>query len=514
MNISKHLNETHKTLLIIIGTIADDMNFHAYLVGGYVRDILIKSTNIGKDLDIVLIDPTKKTKKLGVLFAKEVVKQFSKIGDTTEVQYFQNFGTAQFKFDGIEFEFVGARKESYDRNSRKPVVEDGTLKDDTLRRDFTINDMYMVLNQKTDLNFGDIYDPFRGLADLENKIIKTPQDPNITFSDDPLRMMRAIRFSAKLGFELSDETYVAIIDNAHRIKIISKERISTEINKIFKTNRSHIGIKLMADLGLLKLILPEVYDLKGKEWKIGKDGKTRIYHKDNLYHVIQVLKNIDKLPDKVKTQIGDKIEWFRWAALLHDIGKTKTKQFDINADSNGNWTFHAHQIESTKMADKVFRRMKLPLGVEWKYAKFIIANHERIKLSAMGTGDSPIRRLIIKTQEEVGDDKYIFDLFIFGRCDTSSSKPEIRAKRKETYTTLYERSQEVKEKDNLTNFQPPVSGDEIMKLFDLKPSRNVGIIKDEQKDAIIEGRIPNDYDACKKYIIEFAKNNLNLNTNE
>jgi poly(A) polymerase len=505
-HITQLINQEETTLLKTIRDIAIAEQLDCYLVGGYIRDLLLERKKDVKDMDFVVVDPNKSIEKLGVYFAKKVVEKLKGLGKVTSVKIQKNFGTAQFKFNGHDIEFVGARKESYDRTSRKPIIEDGTLEDDSLRRDFKINDIYLPLRT---FSLGYLYDPFNGYEDLKNKLIDSPRDPNITFSDDPLRMMRAVRFATVLNFNLSEKVEEAIKNNIDRLKIISAERITDELNKILKSRYSHRGIQLMADLGLLKFILPELYALKGKDWKIGSKGE-KVYHKDNLNHVILVLKNIDN------SKHWDNL-WMKWAGLLHDLGKKATKRFDPNGDGGrGQWTFHGHQLVSVKMSEKIFKRMKLPMGFEKKYCLFLVEYHEKVKLPSKEVTDSAIRRLITETQELLGDEKYLKDLFNFCIHDVTSSIPERKKRYSESFNRLSSRVDEVVERDNLRNFQPPVSGDELMEMFNLKPSREVGILKNELKDAILEGRVKNDYQDCYNYIINYAsvKLNLKISTNE
>ena len=538
MNIKHLLPKAIADILKIIGNVAHDLNikYNANLeidfIGGGPRNILLDLTK-SKDIDLVIIDSKKQIEKIqlqkqagdiskilpiGVYFAKQVTKVLSSIGKVTDVAFYKNFGTASFLFNSIEIEIVGARKESYNKNSRKPIVEDGDRTDDQERRDFTMNAIAIRLNPSV---FGQVIDPFNGVKDIKDKIIRTPTDPNITFSDDPLRMMRAIRFATVLGFKISKPTWDSILKNRDRIKIISNERIIEEMSKMFKTKNAWKGIQLMADSGLLKLILPEVTELKGRSCRVGKNGKW-IYHKDNLYHVIQVIKNIGNMLDEFTHPT-----LMYWTALLHDVGKTKTKRFDKNSGTNGNWTFHSHQIVSSKMVEPIFRRLKLPLGFELKYVRFMVLNHEKIKLSEIISTDAPIRRILADVQETLckndkddlillndEDDLILLnDLFNFGICDTSSSHASVKEKRRITYTTLKKRAKKIREKDNLKNFQPPIKGVEIMSLFSLKPCKTVGLLKDELKNAIIEGRLKNDYESTLTYLINYANTKFNLTNN-
>lgn len=453
----------HEAYLQKIGMAANDLGFPTYIVGGYVRDLLLKRPC--KDIDIVCVGS-------GIELAKQAAK---KIKGATRVSFFKNFGTGQFKVGDIDFEFVGARKESYQRNSRKPIVEDGTLEDDQNRRDFTINALAISLNKE---DYGTVIDPFGGLQDLENKIIRTPLDPDVTFSDDPLRMMRAIRFATQLRFRIEVDTLQAISENKNRIKIISYERIATELNKIIASRKPSIGFKLLFKAGLLHHFFFEMTNLQGVERRNG------IGHKDNFYHTLEVLDNVALTSNNL---------WLRWAAILHDIAKPPTKRFHPNAG----WTFHGHEVVGAKMTPRIFRRLKLPMDERMKFVQKLVALHLRpIALTKGDVTDSAIRRLLF----DAGDD--IDELMLLCQADITS-KNEAKVKRYlENYEVVKIKLKEVEEKDKLRNWQPPVSGDIIMETFKIRPSRTVGIIKMAIREAILEGEIPNEYDAAFQFMLE------------
>ncbi|MDR0811230.1 MAG: CCA tRNA nucleotidyltransferase [Paludibacter sp.] len=456
---------THKIFKIISET-ADEQGKECYVIGGFVRDIFLQRPS--KDIDVVAIGS-------GIELAEAVAR---KLGRKTPLAVFRNFGTAQIKHDNLEIEFVGARRESYQRNSRKPIVEDGTLEDDQNRRDFTINALAICLNSK---RFGELIDPFGGLNDLQNFVLRTPLDPDITFSDDPLRMMRGIRFSTQLGFFLETKTFDAIARNKNRIEIVSMERITDELNKIILSRRPSVGFVLLEKTGLLELILPETLALKGVETKDG------IGHKDNFYHTLAVLDGIAAHTDNL---------WLRWAALLHDIGKPRTKRFDTRLG----WTFHGHNFVGEKMVKDVFTRLKLPTTDRMKYVQKLVSLHMRpIVLSEDEVTDSAVRRLLF----DAGDD--IDDLMTLCEADITSKNPEKVKRFRENFQLVREKLKTLEEKDRIRNFKPPIDGLEIMATFNLPACSAVGEIKMKIKDAILDGIIPNEREAAREYMFQIAK---------
>lgn len=448
-----------------VGSIADSMNRQCYVVGGYVRDLFLSRHS--KDIDFVTVGS-------GIEVAEAVARH---LGRGARCNVFKNFGTAQVKFRDTELEFVGARRESYSHDSRKPIVEDGTLDDDLSRRDFTINAMAMSVNRD---NFGELIDPYDGVGDLDRQLIRTPLDPDITFSDDPLRMMRAIRFATQLGFTIYDETFEAISRNASRIKIISHERIADELMKIMSSHVPSIGWTLLMNCGLLSYILPELEAMKGVETVNGRG------HKDNFYHTLTVLDNVARKSDNV---------WLRWGALLHDIAKPVTKRWD----GKSGWTFHNHNFIGAKMVPRIFRNLRLPLNEKMKYVQKLVELHMRpIALVEDEVTDSAVRRLLF----DAGDD--IDELMTLCEADITS-KNQVKVRQfLDNFALVRRKMVELEEKDRIRNFQPPVSGEEIMEIYGLSPSREVGQIKESIKNAILDGVIPNERDAALEYMHQVA----------
>ena len=462
-NILKHFN--HR-IFEIISEEADHLHFETYAIGGYVRDIFLRRNS--KDIDVVCVGS-------GIQLAEAVTK---KLGGKAKLSVFKNFGTAQIKWKDVEVEFVGARKESYDRNSRNPIVEDGTLEDDLNRRDFTINAMAVCLNKE---RFGELTDPFEGLYDLDDLIIRTPSDPDITFSDDPLRMMRAVRFASQLGFFIIPETFDAIERNKERIRIISQERITDELNKILLSPRPSVGLDLLEKTGLLEIILPEVPALKGIETKEG------IGHKDNFSHSLMVLDNVSRNSDNL---------WLRWAALLHDIGKPKSKRFDPKIG----WTFHAHEFVGMKMIKPIFLRLKLPLSDKLKYVENLVLLHMRpIVLADDEITDSAVRRLLFEASDNIDD------LMLLCEADITSKNSEKVKRFLRNFQLVRQKLKELEEKDRIRNFQPPIDGQQIMEMLNLPPGREVGELKSAIKDAILDGIIPNEYEAACSFLMKLVK---------
>lgn len=446
-----------------MGEIADRWQMPCYLIGGYVRDILLSRPT--KDIDVVVLGS-------GIEFAQEVAKALGK-GATLAV--FKNFGTAQVKKGALELEFVGARKESYRADSRKPIVEDGTIEDDQLRRDFTINALAISLNRET---WGELIDPFGGLSDLQKKIIRTPLDANITFSDDPLRMLRAVRFASQLGFYIENQTFEAIINNHKRLEIISQERISTELNKILLSKKPSIGLFLLEKSQLLSMILPEVSALAGVETKDG------VGHKDNFKHTLSVVDYLATTSDDL---------YLRWAALLHDIGKPSTKQWQEKIG----WTFHNHDFVGSKMVPTIFRRLRLPLGESMKFVKKMVAMHLRpIAISEDTVTDSAVRRLLFDASGDIDS------LMLLCEADITSNNKEKVKRFRNNFRLVREKLRQIEEKDRIRNFQPPILGEEIMEIFHLPPCAKVGEIKAAIKDAILDGTIPNERDAAYDFMMK------------
>jgi poly(A) polymerase len=445
-----------------IGEIADTCGQPAYVIGGYVRDILLGRPST--DIDIMTVGG-------GIALAEKVA---TGLGIRSKISVFRNFGTAMLRFNDLDIEFVGARKESYHHDSRKPVVEDGTLEDDQKRRDFTINALALSLNKES---FGELTDPFGGIKDLNDGIIRTPLDPDITFSDDPLRMMRAIRFATQLGFSIENQTLISISANRERINIVSPERIAEELNKIILSPKPSVGFNLLEDTGLLKLVFPELHLMKGIETKHG------IAHKDNFYHTLKVLDQLAPHSESL---------WLRWAALLHDIAKPATKKF---VDGIG-WTFYAHNFIGAKMIPGIFRKMKLPMNEKMKYIQKMVELHMRpIALVEEEVTDSAVRRLLFDAGDEIDD------LMTLCEADITSKNQEKVRKHLENFQLVRQKLKEIDEKDAIRNFQPPVTGEEIMATFNIQPGREIGLIKNAIKDAILDGIIGNNHDEAYQLML-------------
>ena len=461
MNYSAKLDHP---IFLQIQIVADELNYPTYVVGGWVRDFLLNRKQKKTDIDFVCVGS-------GIKLAEKVAK---KLGRKATFKVFKNFGTAMIHFNGENYEFVGARKESYRNNSRKPIIENGTLEDDQNRRDFTVNSMSIQLNKA---HYGLLNDPFNGRKDLENKTIRTPLNPNITYSDDPLRMMRAIRFANQLNFKIEEKSLQAIKDSVERLKIISTERITDEFNKIMLCKQPSFGVNLLFEIGLLHQFFPELCNLQGIEIKNGKA------HKDNFYHTLEVLDNIAKNTDDL---------WLRWAALLHDIAKPSTKKY---FEKQG-WTFHGHEFFGSKMVPKIFKNLKLPLNEKMKYVKKLVLLHLRpIVLAQDIVTDSAIRRLLF----DAGDD--IDDLMILCDADITSKNPKKVAQFLNNFQLVRKKLKEVEEKDHIRNFQPPIDGKEIMKFFGISAGKEIGIIKNAIKEAILDGEIRNDRKEARSFMI-------------
>lgn len=454
-------------LFKIISEVAQQQNQSVYIVGGYVRDLLM-DRKMPTDIDFV-------TEQSGINLAQKVAET---LNPKLKVAVFKNYGTAAFKYNDLDLEFVGARKESYSENSRNPEVESGTLEDDQKRRDFTINAMAISLNAH---NFGELIDPFNGREDLQNKILKTPLEPVQTYSDDPLRMMRALRFASTLDFMIEENSLAAISGEAERIKIVSVERIMVEFNKIMMSEKPSKGLALMEKTGVMKLVIPELTALKGIEEIEGQK------HKDNFYHTLEVVDNISQNTDNL---------WLRWAALMHDVGKAPTKKF---IEGTG-WTFRGHEFLGGKMVKKIFQRLKLPLGADLKYVqKMVTLSSRPIALVTDDASDSALRRMLFDAGEDMED------LFTLCKADITTKNAAKQKKFITNFVYVAEKIKEVEEKDQVRNFQPPITGEEIMQLFGLKPGKEIGILKEKVKEAILEGDIENNPEQAKAFVIKEAE---------
>lgn len=447
-----------------LSDVVEELGVQAYLIGGYVRDYFLQRPS--KDVDVVVLGS-------GIQLAEKFGKLIG-----SKVSVFANFGTAMLRYGDIEVEFVGARKESYSRGSRKPIVEDGTLEDDQNRRDFTINALAFSLNKE---NFGELVDPFNGMQDLKHGLIRTPLDPDITFSDDPLRMLRAIRFASQLDFKITDDTFEAISRNKGRMEILSMERVSEELHKILLSPQPSLGFKLLEESGLLSVIFPQLQALKGVDTVDGKQ------HKDNFYHTLEVVDNVRKQSDNL---------WLLWAALLHDIAKPACKRYDAQLG----WTFHGHEFLGSKMIPRIFKQLKMPLNEKMKYVQKLVLLHLRpIVLSQEEVTDSAIRRLLFDAGDELED------LMMLCEADITSKNEKTVKRHLANFQLVRQKLKEIEEKDAIRNFQPPISGELIMEVYNLQPCREVGLIKEAIKNAILDGVIRNDYDEAYRFMEQKAE---------
>jgi poly(A) polymerase len=459
----KHTEAISLEIFKIISQASQQLQVESYVIGGYVRDFFLKR-GTAKDIDIVAIGS-------GIDLAEKVA---SLLPNKPKVQVFKTYGTAMLRYKDVEIEFVGARKESYSEESRNPEVSEGTLQDDQNRRDFTINALALSLNEA---NFGELLDPFNGMDDLENRILRTPLNPDITYSDDPLRMMRAIRFASQLNFTIEENSLAAISKNAERLEIITRERIVDELNKIMSSKKPSVGFLLLEETKLLQQIIPELIDLKGVE------EVEEQKHKDNFYHTLEVVDNISEHTEDV---------WLRWAALLHDIGKAPTKKFSKKVG----WTFHSHEFVGSKMVYKLFKRLKMPMNNKMKFVQKMVLLSSRPIVLATDVTDAAVRRLVF----DAGDD--INSLMTLCEADITTKNPKKFKRYHQNFEEVRSKIKEVEERDRVRNFQPPVSGEEIIKAFNLKPCREIGQIKEAIKEAILEGQIPNEHEACYDFMLK------------
>jgi len=459
----KHTEAISLEIFKIISQASQQLQVESYVIGGYVRDFFLKR-GTAKDIDIAAIGS-------GIDLAEKVA---SLLPNKPKVQVFKTYGTAMLRYKDVEIEFVGARKESYSEESRNPEVSEGTLQDDQNRRDFTINALALSLNEA---NFGELLDPFNGMDDLENRILRTPLNPDITYSDDPLRMMRAIRFASQLNFTIEENSLAAISKNAERLEIITRERIVDELNKIMSSKKPSVGFLLLEETKLLQQIIPELIDLKGVE------EVEEQKHKDNFYHTLEVVDNISEHTEDV---------WLRWAALLHDIGKAPTKKFSKKVG----WTFHSHEFVGSKMVYKLFKRLKMPMNNKMKFVQKMVLLSSRPIVLATDVTDAAVRRLVF----DAGDD--INSLMTLCEADITTKNPKKFKRYHQNFEEVRSKIKEVEERDRVRNFQPPVSGEEIIKAFNLKPCREIGQIKEAIKEAILEGQIPNEHEACYDFMLK------------